>query len=75
MKSVLMMNYNISASFKFLGEGEVLLNLIFWDFIYTFVPILLPLTMHDIPIIENVCILTVWFFHELVTEVFVSDLN
>ena len=70
-----MMNYKISASFKFLDEGEVLLNLIFWDFIHPLIPILVPLTTNNIPIVEDVFSPAIGFLHELVTKLIVCDLN
>ena len=70
-----MMNYKISASFQFLTKGEVLLNLIFWDFVHSLIPILVPLTTNNIPIVEDVFSLAIGFLHELVTKVFVCDLN
>ena len=63
-----MMYYNISASFQFIAEGDVLLNLIFWDFIHPLTPILVPLTTHDFPIVEDVFCPAIGFLHELVTR-------
>ena len=70
-----MMNYKISASFQSLTKGEILFNLIFWDFIHTLIPILVPFAMNNIPIVENVVTLAIRLLHELVTKVFVCDLN
>ena len=69
------MYYNISASFQFIAEGDVLLNLIFWDFIHPLIPILVPFTMHNITIVENVVTPAVRLLHELVTKSLISDFH
>ena len=70
-----MMNYNISASFNFISESEVLLNLIFWDFVHPLIPILFPLTTHDVPIVEDVFSPATWFLQELVRYSYVTLTN